>query len=217
MFRTWRRRINYVRTLYKHRHTLKQLVNSHTFFLENPHLSLWGSLTEEDERGLAEAVRRARAFPGPIIEVGALFGWTTQLLASMKAPEKELIAIDNFCWNPFALPPADQQAICERTLRYPIDHCRTRIFAGTTQEFYRTYQGPTPSMVFIDADHSYQAVREDIAWARALGVPVITGHDYNQHHYAVKRAVDDSFPGGLEVTGAVWMHDSGRAVRKLAA
>lgn len=216
MFRTWRRRIRFMRSVLKHRQVLKQLVDTHVFFLENSHLSLWGSLTEEDERGLAEAVRRARAYPGPIVEVGLLFGWTTQLLASLKEPEKELVAIDNFCWNPFALSPADQQAIAERTLRYPIDHCRTRIYAGTTTEFYRTYEGPPPSMVFIDAGHTYYRVCEDIAWARSQGVPIITGHDYNLDHMGVKTAVDDCFPGGVEVTGSVWMHDAGRAANAAA-
>jgi hypothetical protein len=217
MFRTWRRRIKYVQTLVKHRRVLKQLVTTHVFFLEHSHLSLWGSVTSEDERGLAEAVKRAAAYPGPIVEVGALFGWTTQLLASLKEPEKELIAIDNFCWNPFSLSPADQQAIAERTLRYPIDHCRTRIVVGSTQDFYRTYSGPPPSMVFIDADHSYKAVCDDIAWARSLGVPVITGHDYNRDHMAVKKAVDDCFPHGVETTGSVWMADAGLQPNTAAA
>lgn len=215
-FRKLRRRVRHVQSLLRHRKTIKQLVNRHLLFLENQHLSLWGSLTEEDEQALAEAVRRASEHPGPIVEVGTLFGWTTQLLASLKPTDKELVTIDNFSWNPFALSPADQQKIVERTLRYPIDHCHTRIFVGTSADFYRQYQGPPPSMVFIDADHSFQAVSDDIAWALQVGVPIITGHDYNDMHAGVKQAVAHHFPTGIECRGSVWMAD-GRGTAKSAA
>jgi hypothetical protein len=199
--RTWHK----ARSLWKHRKQLARVIDSHVFFLEHRDVTVWGGISLEDERGIREAVARAAAHPGPIVEIGTLFGWTAQLIASMKSPEKELIAIDNFCWNPFHVPPDDHRAITRRTLHYCLEHCRTRIFDGTAREFYDKYDDPTPSMVFIDADHSYAAVRADIAWATERGVPVIAGHDYQPLHQVVMRAVDESFASRVDVFGSVWI------------
>jgi hypothetical protein len=59
--------------------------------------------------------------------------------------------------------------------------------------------------VFLDADHSYAAVRDEIAWARGLGVPLIAGHDYGVAKFGVTRAVEEAFsPGSVTVGGTVW-------------
>lgn len=204
--RGWRK----LRSIWGHRKELRVVVNSHLFFLEHRGVTVWGGISEEDERGIEAAVRQAAAHPGPIIEVGALFGWTTQLLANLKSTDRELIAVDNFCWNPFGIPANDHRVILQRTLHYCVCHCRTRIFDGTAQEFYRSYQGPPPSLVFIDADHSYAATRDDIAWACRTGVPVVSGHDYQSLHPGVVQAVDEAFAGQFELHGSVWIAD-GRA------
>lgn len=214
MRRKIKRRWHKFRTLWKNRRLLANVVQSHVFFLENRAVTVWGGISEDDERGIREAVSRAASFDGPIVEIGTLFGWTAQLLASFKSPEKELIAVDNFCWNPFCIPPDDHRVITRRTLHYCLQHCRTRIFDGTAREFYDSYKGPTPSMVFIDANHSYEAVRADIAWACACGVPVIVGHDYQPVlHQAVVQAVEERFCGRFDLFGSVWIADGHAAQR----
>ena len=70
--------------------------------------------------------------------------------------------------------------------------------------FRKNYRGTCPSLVFLDADHSYAAVRDEIAWAKALGVPMICGHDYGNARFGVTRAVDEAFHEGVQVTGMVW-------------
>ncbi len=205
MRRKLKRKYHHLRSLWRHRRAVANVVHSHLFFIENRASTVWGGISEEDERGIREAIARAEAFKGPIVEIGALFGWTTQLIASLKAPKKELIAVDNFCWNPFCIPADDHRIITRRTLHYVMQHCHTRIFDGSAAEFYQSYNGPTPSMVFIDADHSYEASKADIAWAVAQGVPVIAGHDYKPLHPGVMQAVDETFPGRFGVHGSVWV------------
>ncbi len=73
MFRTWKRRIRYARGLMQHRRVLKRLVDSHLYFLEHRDVTVWGGISERDERGLRWAVDRAGEHGGPIIEIGALF------------------------------------------------------------------------------------------------------------------------------------------------
>ena len=192
--------------LWNGRRVIADLAQWHTFFCDNREITVWGGISEEDERGLREAVARAASFDGPIVEIGALFGWTTQLIASIKSPEKELIAVDNFSWNPFCIPPDDHRVITRRTLHYCLEHCRTRIFDGTASAFYDSYKGPTPSMVFIDGDHSYEGVTADIDWACQRGVPVIAGHDYQSVlHQPIFRAVNERLSGLFDLYGTVWI------------
>jgi hypothetical protein len=213
LVRRWRK----LSTLWKHRRLLAEMVERHAFFLEHRGITVWGGISELDERGLREAVARAAAAPGPIVEIGTLFGWTTQLLASLKSPEKELIAVENFSWNPFCIPADDHRVVTRRTLHYCIQHCRTRIFDGSARDFYETYNGPTPSMVFIDGDHSYEGVQADIAWALERGVPVIAGHDYQPTlHQPIVRAVNERFTDGFDLFGTVWIARNPAAEKKLA-
>jgi hypothetical protein len=203
-------------TMWKHRRLLARIIESHAFFLDNRDATVWGGISDEDRRGIREAVARAAAFSGPIVEIGTLFGWTTQLIASLKSPEKELIAIENFSWNPFCIPPNDHRVITERTLHYCVQHCRTQIHDGSAQSFYESYQGPTPSMVFIDGDHSYAGVQADLAWALKRKVPIIAGHDFNSVlHAPIVRAVKERFDGDVDLFGTVWIA-SGQA-KRLAA
>lgn len=51
----------------------------------------------------------------------------------------------------------------------------------------------TLDAVYLDADHSYPAVRADIAkwWTRVKHGGVLAGHDYDRCHIGVKLAVDE--------------------------
>lgn len=58
--------------------------------------------------------------------------------------------------------------------------------------------------VFIDADHSYEAVKKDIAaWTpKVRSGGIIAGHDYGEP-CGVKQAVDERF-GNVNTLGTVW-------------
>jgi hypothetical protein len=71
-------------------------------------------------------------------------------------------------------------------------------------EFYRTYRGPRPAMVFLDAIHDYEGTKEDIAWARRYGAGIIAGHDYCDAFPGVRQIVDES-GGPRELGGTVWV------------
>jgi len=60
-------------------------------------------------------------------------------------------------------------------------------------EASKTFENRSLDFVYIDADHSYEAVTEDIhAWfSKIKQNGLIGGHDY--HHPAVQRAVKDIF------------------------
>jgi hypothetical protein len=63
---------------------------------------------------------------------------------------------------------------------------------------------PAPALYFCDADHRYEAVRDDIAWARKVGASIICGDDYEPVHTGVARAVDEA-GGPRELQGGLWV------------
>ena len=190
----------------KWRKQVAQAVSTQLSLLDDPDALVLGNLTTADEAQLVELVQRAAAHEGPIIEFGTLFGVTTRLIAATARPGQRLITIDNFCWNPFGLPAAVHERFARGVLRTELAEGRVELRVGTSEAFRRGYHGPTPALVFLDADHSYAAVRDEIAWARSLGVPLISGHDYGVARFGVTRAVDEAFGKNcVTVGGTVWV------------
>lgn len=205
---TWlTRKITKIGGIIKHRDRFRRLIHSYLFFLDHPE-KFWGSITADDEAGIRYAVDHARQFDGPIVEIGCLFGHTTNLIASLKEPDTPLIAVENFSWNPFYIPADEHRRFLKRTIRYAMDHCATEIFDGSARTFYDTHTTVKPSMVFIDAKHDYESVKADIAWAVSNGCPVISGHDYIDVHPGVVQAVDEAFGNDVSIHGSVWVHSS---------
>jgi len=204
-------------------HKLKQLVKALKWqrqvraavatqlsLLEGGNLFALGGLTEEEENALVALLNDAKGGQheqrGAIVEFGTLFGLTTLLLVHHKMPKQKVITVDNFSWNPFGLTPALHRDFTKRILRSTILTGSLELADMTSKKFRNDYQGGIPSMVFLDADHSYQAVKEEIVWAKKLGVDIICGHDYGNQNFGVTRAVDEAFPDGVEVKGMVWWH-----------
>lgn len=181
-------------------------VGARSFFLHHEDKSFWGSITEEEEEAVVALVKKAASLPGPMIEIGALFGLTTQLIATHKPREKTLLAVENFSWNPFALPPTHHRILLQRVLRYATTHARTRVVEESNVAFYDAYEGEKPCFIFIDAEHDYENVKRDIDWAKKMKIPIISGHDYGTLYPGVKRAVEEAFPKAFEVRGSVWWH-----------
>lgn len=71
------------------------------------------------------------------------------------------------------------------------------------------YEDNSLDMVFIDADHSYDAVKVDItAWYPKVKVGgYLCGHDYIVHSSTdpVRLAVDEMFPEGIELNNVTWI------------
>jgi hypothetical protein len=155
---------------------------------------------------LKELVNLANSIPGPIVEVGTLFGFTTQQIAACKRDNKELITIDDFSWNPVGMSQSVHREFCKRSLFYLVKMCRTRIFDGTNSDFYDSYNGQRPSMIFIDAGHTYEEVIVDIKWAINSSIPIISGHDYSDSFPGVRKAVDECFGQEKKVVESLWVH-----------
>lgn len=182
----------------------RELAARYLLLLADPSESMIGTLSENEIPLLRQLVEQAGSVPGPIVEVGTLFGFSTQCIALAKEPSKRLITIDNYSWNPIGLDPEHHRELTRGALRYLIERCNTSIFEGTSAEFYASYASERPAMVFIDASHDYEDVLADLRWAKQMRIPIISGHDYGAGAVGVTRAVDEVFGAPTKLMGRVW-------------
>ena len=141
---------------------------------------------------------------GTFVEFGSLFGFTAKAIAAAK-PKIKVIAVDNFSWNPFGMPPNVHEDFTRRILANEIAAGRIEVM-NTTSEAFRSACKMPPDAVFFDAQHQYEPVKEEIRWAKKLGVKCICGHDYHNPSpvFGVTKAVDEEFPNCVDVVGMCW-------------
>jgi predicted O-methyltransferase YrrM len=142
-----------------------------------------------------------------IIEIGALFGLSTQALLEGGGGLK-VITIDNFTWNPIGLTPDRHEQMLRSNLNYFIRQGRLEIFKGSSSEYLKNrYSGEKVAMVFIDADHSYEGVLKDIYMAESVDAKIVSGDDYS--FPGVRRAVEERYGGFVRHAGDMWWVDRG--------
>lgn len=124
------------------------------------------------------------------IDKGILFG---MLLESV--PALRLIGVD-------VCPVPHRKARCEAIAARYAD--RATLLVTTTDDAARVVDDRSLDFVFIDADHSLAAVKQDIAdWLpKVKGGGLISGHDIDK--FQVERAVRDMLPHFEVAPNAVW-------------
>lgn len=76
---------------------------------------------------------------------------------------------------------------------------------ATSVEAALRFQDKTVDMVFIDGNHSYDSVIEDIRTWLPKTRKLLCGHDYNYYGWpGVKKAVDDTFGDLVQSFGTIW-------------
>lgn len=163
----------------------------------------FGQISLEEARYLAELAQQARGTQ-PIIEIGTLFGSSTKVLLLNKDHDQPMVAVDLFSWNPAQLTSEQHYMVTTMGLRaFAGEAAGLTIQRQDKNEFYQSYLGPPPALVFLDAIHTYGETRKDIEWARSVGASIICGHDYGGEWPGVVRAVEEA-GGAEEVCGTLW-------------
>jgi predicted O-methyltransferase YrrM len=79
---------------------------------------------------------------------------------------------------------------------------------GSSHDVYTQFEDESIDFLFIDADHSYEAVKKDLKlwYPKVKKGGIISGHDYFWVDARVKRAVDEFFlfTGVLQDSGDTW-------------
>jgi predicted O-methyltransferase YrrM len=175
------------------------------FILYNMYENEYGGTVDKTEyEGLIKLASEASSlFPHmKIVEIGALFGFSTQAILEGSLNNK-VVLVDNFAWNPIGLSPLRHELMLKSNLNYFIRQNRVEIYKGLSSDiklFDMTHDNV--SMVFIDADHSYEGVLCDIKFAKSINTKIICGDDYS--FAGVKKAVDETFGENVKFIGDMW-------------
>lgn len=202
--RSWR----LLKAIAKHPREVERFLNyNYPSSRDSSNLTL-GTVAGDGEEALRVAVRAARGFNGPIIELGSLFGHSAFIIAEEKEQTQELICVDAYKWNPYGLSAERHRELLDFNLGHLYRTANTRLVSvGSNAEFFQGFLGPAPALVFIDAGHFYSEVKQDITWARSVGSKIICGDDF--HFEGVNRAVVEIFGAGVDVVGdKFWRVDS---------
>lgn len=141
----------------------------------------------------------------PIIEIGTLFGRSKLVMATQKSIERKLVTVDNYSWNPLGISTETHFRITQKILLEAKRKLNVHQINSEKNEFYRTYQDASPSLVFLDAVHTYEETKADILWAKHSKTKIICGHDYHkQSHPGVVRAVDE-LGGPKKLVETLWV------------
>lgn len=154
-----------------------------------------------------------------IIEVGVWKGRTTKLLAQSNSRAK-VWAVDH--WKGVPDDPDQQESLYEaadatgdavyadfcRNLRTEIDAGQVipvRMDTAAAAAHLLAKHGRKFGMVFLDADHRYEAIHADILAYRQLlhRGGLLCGHDYSERWPGVVRAVDELVPNRV-VHSSIW-------------
>lgn len=154
-----------------------------------------GQISLAESRFLGELVSNLSS-PGPIVEIGTLFAWSTRIISLFKSASRELITVDNYSWNPLNLSPDLHYKTTYQILAEAIRNHNVKLVRQDKSSFYKCWNGKAPSLVFLDAIHTYQETSADIAWAKTVGAHVICLHDYSPVFPGVIQAVNES--GGVQ-------------------
>lgn len=159
------------------------------------------------------------AGPGTFVEVGVAYGRSLAVLAQCTAPDCRIYGIDT--WSEFMggdnLPPDVFEA--QRAHGTPLDACKANLAAcgvleivtlvqADSVEAAKAFTDHSVDFVFIDADHTYEGVRRDIAaWrSKVKDTGILAGHDYSLSMFpGVVQAVEEAFGDRQRMLdGVVW-------------
>ena len=119
---------------------------------------------------------------GKAVEIGVYKGVLTQVLAR-RAPNMKLYGVD--AWTTYEgyldYPPGDLESVgypqaVERASRYP----NVELIKGWSKDVAPTFADGSLDFIYLDANHTYPCVKEDIAlWApKVKPGGIVMGHDY---------------------------------------
>jgi len=140
-----------------------------------------------------------------VIELGSWKGASTSALCASGCPS--VTAIDHWKGSKFE-PDAHAEAITgsvfEQFKKNTAEYKNLRYVNADINDAVRDVQDYSVDMVFIDAGHTYEEVRNDIRKWRSKARILLCGHDYGTGWPGVMRAVDEELGAVDGVEHTVW-------------
>ena len=136
----------------------------------------------------------------------------TKIYQIMNTKEIEIYTVDDFSQTPTSTNQHINflyEIVLYNFERLKIKD-RVELLKMTSHEASMLFEDEYFDFVFIDADHAYEHVREDIDdWLPKIKRGgMLSGHDYAPSQPGIRRAVDESFAGKITFgTNGVWKVD----------
>lgn len=140
-----------------------------------------------------------------IIEIGSARGRSTRAIADHAAGT--VTCIDS--WRDYIDAPAgygeSNYQQFQQNLADHITSGKVRVRRVPSGEGLALYD-EKPDFIFIDGDHDYGPVMDDIGLSLRLGPALLAGHDYddNPRHTGVRQAVDEFFGARVQHHATIW-------------
>jgi len=128
------------------------------------------------------------------VEVGTLKGWYANWMCHV------IKGVKLFLVDPYIAYDEYSEGRTQKDLDSFEDMAKTRLarfdvefIKKTSMEAVRNFNDESLDFVFIDANHDYKWVKEDIeAWSKKVKKGgIVSGHDYSTFHAEVRKAVDE--------------------------
>jgi hypothetical protein len=149
-----------------------------------------------------------------IAEIGVYLGGSTRVMNDNAGKDTTILCVDNFSYD------ASNQQSFKDNVGYGNPECKVITLLHSTSlgaaEWCKS-RGLTFDFTFIDADHSYEAVRDDIKAWLPLTTGILAGHDYSDEarpydlngtickNPGVVQAVDEAFGDRVHRgPGSIW-------------
>lgn len=154
--------------------------------------------------------RRFDRKPIFMVEVGVFRGATSAALLG-RFPFLDLTLVDPWDSAPpyrdLQITPEMMRDAKAETIRRIAPYAeRCRVLACCSDQAAWLFDDKTQHLIFVDGDHSLEAVRNDImAWKpKVIDGGILCGHDYQRWQRGVRRAVDELVPDRSLWNGGVW-------------
>lgn len=132
---------------------------------------------------------------GNIVEIGSFEGLSLSYIQhTIKTNNNRIYSVEMYC----------RPRLVENTRRWGVD-----LICKGSERASRYFPDKFFDLVYIDANHSYECVKKDIAtWMPKLKKGGrIAGHDHDQNWPGVMRAVKEAFGRKAETEGRNWIAD----------
>jgi len=179
----------------------------------------WNHFTPDEDldvlRGLSERV--ATVGRGDALEVGTWMGGSALVLAESF---RSVFCVDNWCGNrddpgdPLGQHASAMQHTPEFWFKQFCSNMGSKLYYKIvpcfgSSELYASVWSRKLSLIFLDGDHRYEAVKADIAAWMPHVAPggILCGHDYSSQFPGVVQAVNEAFgPDHFAWRNRVWWH-----------
>lgn len=145
-------------------------------------------LTQINERELMARLAREVDAGGTILEIGALYGGMTAVLA-LANPLAYVVTVDDFSWHPADDVPTSKALVEANMAKLEITN--VHVIEDDSREYGKIWGDQKIDLLWIDGGHSYEYVYADLVNFGACA-EVIALHDFGNPAWpSIQQAVRD--------------------------